>query len=185
MRTLQKCSKESVAGNCWRKILATARQSCTRNQSLWQGEYEPSFRTNFTVLRKAELKVLENHHVGCVSAEVAMIYPRIIGPGWSANMKTFVTRWFNVTFWSPSWRSLKHLKGSLTYPNKSPAELRGYGNALTIRGEVAKILILWKAEWEAISPSAIRRFVSNECYLSISKICQEYFVPLKTNRLLN
>ena len=29
------------------------------------------------------------------------------------------TRWFNVTFWSPSWRSLNHLKGhQITHPSK-------------------------------------------------------------------
>ena len=28
------------------------------------------------------------------------------------------TRWFKVTFWSPSWRSRSHLKGSLNHPKK-------------------------------------------------------------------
>ena len=28
------------------------------------------------------------------------------------------SRWFKVTFWSPSWRSLSHLKGSLNHPKK-------------------------------------------------------------------
>ena len=35
------------------------------------------------------------------------------------------TRWFNVTFSSPSWRSLNHLKGSLNHPKKGHFESPG------------------------------------------------------------
>ena len=39
---------------------------------------------------------------------------------WSRKKKN---RWFKVTFWSPSWRSLSHLKGSLNHSKKGTSRI--------------------------------------------------------------
>ena len=59
--------------------------------------------------------------------------------------KTIFTRWFKVTFWSPSWRSLNLWKGHLTIPKRSPRIARHF---LFLRSfanfQLAKLLLdLW------------------------------------------
>ena len=46
------------------------------------------------------------------------ILTNIFQMGWNHPPEIIHTRWFKVTFWSPSWRSLNPLKGSLNDPKK-------------------------------------------------------------------
>ena len=44
------------------------------------------------------------------------------------------TRWFKVTFWSPSWRSLNPLKGSLNHPKKVTLNHQAYKLVILLEG---------------------------------------------------
>ena len=55
------------------------------------------------------------------------VFPvRVVKEGFGWDCRAFIenrnSRWFKVTFSSPSWRSLNHWKGSLNYPKKGQFE---------------------------------------------------------------
>ena len=62
--------------------------------------------------------------IGCPTNPWESIYLFLLAScGWGGAIFQLIeskiyTRWFKVTFWSPSWRSLNPLKGSLNHPKK-------------------------------------------------------------------
>ena len=84
------------------------------------------------------------------------------------------TRWFKVTFSSPSWRSLNHLKGSLDHPKKVTKNCQVISLlslTITVQKVVAKVILRWF--WDpdsALSSVANHRTDSWQCLLPIVNV---------------
>ena len=101
----------------------------------YQANFSGLFQWNTSYIREIIVLFVWNSLFFCLS------WTRwILSDAISSREKKW-TRWFNMTFWSPSWRSLNAWKGQLTIPKRSQRIAREGGDKFLLGRAAQKIFM--------------------------------------------